>query len=194
MQKLLFCLVYPLLIPTLGRSQTTPDQHLMALVRLYEQAQDSVFNSATRSPERRHFLDKTANKAQLNWQYLQTTTDSNNLIVAEYLFLALRIYRHTEAYAQVADSATKYQMKQLRASADSILPTGFPLRFEVMGYPVIMQYSDVLPDLQLYYQELAPLCSCAELKTLMRHLKTIHADQAAKVAQINHRIKCRKRF
>lgn len=176
------------------RGQQTPEQRLMGLVRIYEQAQDSAFLPHP-TPSSVATLQHFANKSEQIHLALQALADSNILRVADYLCMATRIYAVT-AQSQIFqnDSLTRAQLKALRPSADAFTPEDFPMRFTVMGASVVMRYESIVRDLRLYYNALAPGCSCRELRSLILHLRVLQevelSDQWAKT----YRKKCRRRI
>lgn len=189
-------LVYILVMLPLNSiwGQQTPEQQLMRLVRVYEQAQDSAFLPQPTSSSVASLAQFAIQSEQIH-QALPLTADSNILRVADYLCMATRIYAvAAQTLNYQTDSLARSQLKALRPAVDAYTPEDFPMRFTVMGASVVMRYESIVRDLRLYYNALVPWCSCRELRTLILHLRVLKEVELSDQWGKTYRKKCRRRI
>ena len=180
--------------PAFSRGQQKPTYPLMQLVRLYEAAQDSVFMPEP-TPHRSAFLGLLVEQSDSILGKLQSSADTNMLRVADYLHTALRIYARSSWCQVLKNAPSAYApLKELRSEVDRYSPDDFPMRFTVLGRSIVFRYESAAPDLLLYYNALAPQCSCRELRRVISHLRVLQAEELAQEWSHVYRKKCRRRI
>jgi hypothetical protein len=177
------------LFPTLCRGQSTEEQQMMRLIRLYEQCQDSVFVTGN-NIKRVLLLNQCAQQSEIILTELQSA-DSNTLQVSHFLHTAIHIYALSMQYNFDHDTASWKALWVLRPIVDQLDSTDFPMRFIVMKRPVVMRYHNIIPDLRLYYYVLSQGCNCKQFRAILPRLK--YVEVAEKEWKKVHHEKCRKR-
>ncbi len=174
-------LAFIALRPTICPAQRSDGRQVMELAKLYERAQDSAFLPGN-NVRRVAFLIESNEKGRAVWGNL-TEIDSASRQSADYLQTALTIYA-TVAEADFLEKDTaRARLFALQKRVNAFGPSGFPLRFSVLGNTVSIQFKDVAPDLRLFYSTLLPFCSCREKRGLANHLDSIGEKELSKTAR-----------
>ncbi len=180
------------LLPAIGWGQPAKEPRLMALVRLYEQGQDSIF-SLNNNPQRVVFLQKNETNAQSIASELATATDTNLIVVAQYLVASVEAFSLVAQYDLAYDSASFAQLYAHRATISRIDSTAFPLRFSVMGYQVVIRFTDMRPDAVLYWQTVVTGCNCAQIRSVLPGINRLGEPALTQAAQQRRKAVCGRR-
>ncbi len=180
------------LLPAIGWGQPAKERRLMDLVRLYEQGQDSIF-SPNNNPQRVVFLQKNENNARKISLELETATDTNLMVVAQYLLASVEAFSLVAQYDLVHDSVSFSQLYAHRAAISHIDSTAFPLRFSVMGYQVVIRFADIRPDAVLYWQTVVAGCNCAQIRSVLPGINRLGEPTLAQAAQQRRKAVCGRR-
>jgi hypothetical protein len=178
--------------PTIGWGQPAIERKVMDLVRVYEQAQDSVFapgNTASRVV----FLENQVQAAQTLHQAIRAASDSNLVRVSGFLMASVEAFGYGARYDLERDTGAFSRLFAHRNDMAQFDSAAFPLRFSVMGYAIVMRYADLRPVSLFYWKNVVSGCNCGQLRSVLSQIQNLNDDNLQTLANKRRKTVCKRR-